>query len=447
MRSIVYIPTDRLSVRAIESALAECAAVEQLGGAPPVLAVIEHTDADHVSEHSRCIAALRKDNAGTVIHVTREAWGNWLASLLNGVSADTDRLKRLLDPSAVAYGAGPNKAALLASALGAEVLHRRDSDLVVDQRPGGPALPIALERAAIGGRLAAVETVVNIESAKPDDHPKTVQFVASSYFGDPPHDRRNLLSVDPNLVVELELLANPGSSTSELTAEVDEYFVDEPGVRYDTDFYELDLTGRTELGVSCVADVFLDLPEMPITDTLGCDYFQKNLLYQLRRPVLFHSRKMQHVHIAGGARGSGPEAAIEYALRDLRYLILWRVWSRHNKGIRSDPNSFLTAEERLDGNVYAHGFEAALEEELPLLENLPAEYAGVYAKASAEAGLPLAEEFSAVAERVTADPREHLQHVADGILDFAWLTRLWPELIRSAADAGADGLGSGDVRT
>lgn len=409
----------------------------------PRLVVIEHREDEHVTEHADRLRRLRdKAGAGT-LHVTRAVWQEWLATVIESMDPsprDETRFRRLLDPEGVAYSAGPNKAALIAAALGADVLHRRDSDLAVMDRSAGPAFPGVLESRAIGRSIEAVDPIANVDRVPTDERVGIVGFVGSAYWGDPPHDRRALLAIDPDFVVQIERLSSPNSSPEELRAEVEEYFVTEPALRYDDDFYEVDLTGRTELGVSCIVRIFLQLPEMPIADTLGCDYFQKNLLYQLGRPVLFHSRKMEHRYTDGDARRNDLRATTAYGLRDLRYLILWRVWSEHNRTIRSDPTRFVRADQQLDTDAYASSFDAALEQVQPSLASVPEGFARIHDDAAARSSGETRARLMAIAEAARHARDDVIEDVALGVSDFTWLTRRWSQLVDAATQVGSAAL-------
>lgn len=434
MKGLLYIPTDRPCERAIASGAAECEAVTRYEE-PPALVVIEHVEGPHLAAHRAALRRVAHEQGLRTLHLTPQRWRAWLDRLLAGVAADaaeSDRLTALLDPTGVAYGAGPNKAALLAAALGVDVLHRRDSDLQVAEHDGRSAFPAVLESEAIARPASHAQPLANAGELSDQVRDRTVFFVGSSYWGDPPHDRRSLLALDPELVVRLEQLSSPGASLEELRADVERYFETEPTLRYDTDFYEIDMTGRTELGVSCLATVFRFLPEMPATELLGCDYFQKNLLYQLGQPVLFHSRKMQHRYTAAGARGAGVEAVVAYGLRDLRYLMLWRIWSRHNRTLRADPGRFAHGV-RLDVDAYADSLESALAAERDGLSDVAPRFAEIYDAAAAIASQPDAATFARLAETARRSAEQLVHDVAAAVESFGWLVRRWPQLIDAAA--------------
>lgn len=435
MIRVSYMPTNRPSVDAVRYAMQECALLHQSSGLEHMFILVEHDQSPHTDEHAEVLAQSAVEYQVPTLHVTTGLWEELLDQVLRelpGAEGHRERFLHLLSPSGVAYSAGPNKAFLIAAGLGVDTVHRRDSDHVPDLRDDGPAFPGVLESKAIGRLLGEVSPVTNLASARVDRSSEPVYFVGSGMFGDPPHDRRDLLSLDARYVAQIEQLSSPGSSLDDLLEEVHNYFVDEPATRYDNDFYELDRTGRTELGVSCLWRVFLELPEMPIRDTLGCDYFQKNLLYQLGRPVLFHSRKMRHAYDPERADGFVLDRFVDYSLRDLRYLILWQVWSAHNRFIRTHVSEYLRPDGSLDASRYANGLATAADHILPDTAGIPESFADIYAAAAAKISGSQAERLLAVSNSARTLGPAAVQQVRQGIDDFVWLIERWGDLVSCA---------------
>ena len=296
------------------------------------------------------------------------AWQRILERILHNAGfdagfddGDRDKARELLTRQGVTYASGPNKAFLTAAALGVETLHRRDSDHLPDAEEGTARLPGIMEVQAIGRRVRDVAPLRSADSLTPQELDQEILFVGSGMFGDPAHDRRELIAAGEEFGVRILGLSSPWLSPEKRLRDVRGYFTSEASVRYEEDFFQVDDSGRTELGVSCLRRVFLNLPEMPIPDTLGCDYFQKNLLYQLSKPVMFQSRKMRHDHDAQRKQSTMAQF-VDYSLRDLRYIVLWPIWSRHNENLRNAPPTFVRADGSLDTAWYAGSFRQALAE-------------------------------------------------------------------------------------
>lgn len=436
MPRAIYIPTDRPSTQAIDAALEECRVLAESTGQEYLFLLVEHRDAPHVGLHAKQLANAA-GQAGSVraVHVTPSAWERYLSDVLAQAWDERDRarLTRLLSYPGVAYGIGPNKAALVAAALGIKVLHRRDSDHIPDHREDGIAFPGVLEALVIGRQLADVvpHAAVNEEGAR-----RRVRFVGSSMVGDPALDRRDLLMVDPRLVAAIHQLANPAATAEELRSAVRRNFTDEIATRYEHDFYRLDVRGDTEIGVSCMEGIFLQLPVMPLADTLGTDYVQKNLMYQIGWPVVFHSRKMVHRYAGGRSAREDVGAVTEYALRDLRYLILRRTRSAANEHLRTSPPVPPGDPDQLDLAAYADAWGAALSSEYPATLGMSEHYAAIYRSAAARAEGRQRDRLAAVARAAEELGSGANRDVAEGIADFRWLLGQWERLVGRAREHG-----------
>ena len=71
-------------------------------------------------------------------------------------------------PNGVAYGAGPNKAALLISSLDGSVMHRRDSDTQPLDLNKRKLYASEIEAMLLGKTLAQVSHVFHSEFIKPE---------------------------------------------------------------------------------------------------------------------------------------------------------------------------------------------------------------------------------------------------------------------------------------
>jgi uncharacterized protein DUF6271 len=430
-------PADRPCTEAIHNAVSECSLLRQHTAHDYIFLLAEHNGVAS-DEHADAIERASRRFAVGCVHLTPGRWDAILSKMLSpgsfSVSAQ-ERIRSLLAPRDVAYSAGPNKAFLVAAALGIGTLHRRDTDQVPDDRSGSTLFPGVLEAAAIGRPAGEVTPLAGTSAPAPSLLGRPVSFVGSSVFGDSGHDRRDLLTLGEEYVVRLERLARPAVPAGQLRSLVHDKFVTQPATRYDSDFYEVCDSTRTAIGVSCVRGIFRELPEMPILQTLGSDYFQKTLLYQLGRPVLFHSRKMRHCYDRERAANSDTGRAVAYALRDLRNLILLRVRSALNAAVREHPQAYLLPGGSLDAERYADGLLAASREELPAAEGIPREYAEVYACAAGFARGALAARLHAVAE--ASRRGDFVADVGRGVADYSWLIRRWRALVRAAPRAAA----------
>ncbi|MEV8510692.1 DUF6271 family protein [Dactylosporangium sp. NPDC051484] len=439
----LYVPTNRWSPDAIGHGLTECAQLREITGQKYLFMLVEHGGAETSAAHRTLLEQGVAEHDVPALHLTDAAWpavAHVLVAAAGLTGGDAGRAAALLDPRDLAYGAGPNKAFLVAAALDIDVLHRRDSDLVPDVVDGVPRYPGVLEAGAIGRPLRDVAGLLGAEAVPAALRDRRVDFVGSSYLGDAPQDRRDVLAAGLEHAVALQALTRPsGPATPGLADDVRDYFLAE-GQRYHPDDHlELDADAdRIELGVSCVQGVFRQLPEMPMIRTLGTDYRQRNLLTQLDAPVLFQSRKMRHVYGDERHVGRPVPGAVEYALRDLRLVLLWVASWRQRELIRAAPAAYLNPDGSLDAGRHADALRVALAETLPEIEAMPARFAAVYRNAAASTDGPLAARLGAVAKAASDRATDLVADVVRGVDDYCWLAERWPALVAAAPAAATE---------
>lgn len=434
MTRILYIPTNRPCLPAIGNGMTECSLMAEATGEEYVFVLVEHVDSPHVPDHAAVLAKEAAVSGIPALHLTVDAWERILERVLHNAGfddGDRDKARELLTRQGVTYASGPNKAFLTAAALGVDTLHRRDSDHLPDAEEGTARFPGTMEVQAIGRRVRDVAPLRSAGSLAPQELDQEILFVGSGMFGDPAHDRRELIAAGEEFGVRILGLSSPWLSHEKRLRDVRGYFTSEASVRYEEDFFQVDDSGRTELGVSCLRRVFLDLPEMPIPDTLGCDYFQKNLLYQLSKPVMFQSRKMRHDHDAERKQSTMAQF-VDYSLRDLRYIVLWPIWSRHNENLRNAPPTFVRADGSLDTAWYAGSFRQALAEKSLEAKGTARGFAEVFRDASRQGTGDSATRLSAVADAADELGDRVVDQVATGIEEFCWLIERWHALVEAA---------------
>jgi hypothetical protein len=431
---LFYIPTNRPCGESLSLYLEEVAHLASSQSAPVVFSLIESNDAPHVEDHGRTIAKAVGAYGISAIHLTLDRQRGFIEAVLETADLSAQEsadVRTLLMPSGVAYGAGPNKAALLAASLGAETLHRRDSDTVPLIHDGAPLYPSELEARYAG--LSFDQFRGEISTAFPVDEDPPLLFVGSDYAGDPAVDRMELAELSFELAVEHERLRHPAASRESLEQRVQRNYLERNPGLYERDQVEVDTIGATELGVSCCHRVFLYLPEMPLRATLGCDYFQKNLLYRLGWPVLYHNRRVGHRYSPDRDTRSSDDTFVAYNLMDARYKVLWRVWSRHNRQLEQQRAELLSSSDEtlIDTSVYADSFDVACQitpraELIGIVDELGVIYRRAFKLA------PGKFRYARLADILVATREQLVDEVVNGIADYTKLIRLWRRLIEAS---------------
>ena len=456
---LLYVPTHRPALDSVAAYVRETAFLSRLTRAPVAFALVEAQDGPWVQAHAHLLYELGQELNLDTYHITAEWFEGWLRVLLEELElpqAQADYFMRLLHPPGLAYGAGPNKAALLGAALGARVLHRRDSDTLPSRSAADvERYPVALELRAITRRLdqirlrrpngdrdargappgrSSLPPVQLQDQPEPSATPPedVVHLVATTYSGDPPVDHRALLEAGIEFPLRIEALSAPGQSAVELAAELQESLVAEPARNYPEDFLELDETGRVEMGASCSADLWRAIPELPMVDTLGSDDVVKNLLNVLQHPVIFHARKVLHRYDAERAAAK-PDNIASYALCKLRQILLSRVLLSGAEGAQS---SGLALDSTLLRELFARARAAV---DPAQLRDVIAEFARVHATAANRTTGRVRDGLVSAAQAVERAGGQLIDQVLSGIDDYTQLLDVWPGLIDVAARCGLTG--------
>ncbi|MFD7668422.1 DUF6271 family protein [Streptomyces sp. NPDC059788] len=422
---LVYIPTNRPFEAAFRSVVAEVAAVRKSSSDDVRLLVIDDCSPED-SRRNRDLTERAGREHGCDIHVlTPRDWQRLADEIVATAGlppADAAAARSALVKPTGSYGAGPNKAALVAAFTGAASLHRRDSDQLTGVDPRSGWSPLHVE-----SRL--------LDPAPGPVRPETAAYcVGSSLTGESTRDRRDLQHDDPDFARRIDDLSKPPPGAQRLPsvpAPVPGRITVGDGVRV-----ERDDTGTVEMGIAALRTVYEWIPEMPAVGVLGSDYFQKGLLYQLALPVLHHELRAHHVYEEWRAEQSDARHLGWYALAELRYSILRFHWNAFNEKVKAHRGQLLLADGGFDSPAYGELFLDALREGADRAARLPHTYVAIYKEAAATATGDVRDRLdvrvAALEGAVDSAPRD----IADAVEEFAGLVRLWPTLTSAAARTG-----------
>lgn len=171
------------------------------------------------------------------------------------------------------YGAVMNRIYLLATAFGYDVIHRRDSDTVLQKNC---PYPLELELKYIANKTSNGKSQVRI--------------VGSGYIDEWNLDIKDLIKGDDNKFnIFLDCLNIPKEQQKEYIA---------------TTYADCKKTFKSDIvlvnkktpeaGNFCVYELFKQFPCMPANNTLGTDYFTFKVAKALGWDIVFHERRVKH---------------------------------------------------------------------------------------------------------------------------------------------------------
>jgi Family of unknown function (DUF6271) len=442
--SLFYLPTHRYCSNSIRQLVREAAwAVSSGALRDATVCIIEHQlDSSATDRHREALLSSGTTRGMALVHFTEELKAAFVDRILAAAALPDHkrvRVREMLLPAGLSYGAGPNIAYLLASASRADLVHRRDSDIFFDGERAED-YPARLELLGMYGEWSTLPTFPGQE--RPPAPTEPVLVVGTGSFGAPTFDRRDLLTAGIEYLVKYQALGRPGVEVGDVASEAIDYIVEEPQRRYESDFFLFDEPGKIEMEACCLRGTFRILPEMP-NAILGCDYLSKDIARQAGLPSLYHSRKVHHVYDANRARQADDRALVWYYIRDLQYIQMGRVWRMHNERVRSKVERFLR-DGSLVAEAYAASFREAAEVMRSELVRVRVGAETVFRRASSVASGGSARRLRLLAIEVERLGPEIDEGVVTAVDDYCCLVETWSTLV-DAAVAGTETLQSAVV--
>ncbi len=430
-RRVVYMPTNRLCVSALRGRFAELAfAVDHNPETDIVFCLIENSvDATSSAQHAKILEDFARTSDIRVFHLTAASANNYISQLQNVVELDSaamDSIDRLLrPPDRVSYGYGPNIATLFALSLGAEYLHRRDSDVYLAEA-NQQAMPLEQEIRYTGSEVRDAPTLRNAGAWS-----DTIAIVGTNTYGDATIDRAELIEAGADHLYDLQSLGRPGASRWDVAGEASEYLIVEPSVRYRSDFVALDYRNRVEMEAFCIAIAEQQCPEMP-SDVIGCDYINLNLSRDLLKAIVYHSRKMVHRHEDDRRGRTSRNEFVDYALRDVNYLQMGRIFERVSKHVRHEAEQTAAS---FSLEHFGDLISRAVADRHEAVQDVRLGAADVYLRASHEARCSDGgrEILGTVAKRILERGAQLDEHIERELETYCELLRLWPALTAAAS--------------
>lgn len=421
---LVYMPTNRACGAAIDAVLDECSVLPRDVKARTALLIIDDCSTEIAAANLASVEAAAIPQGIRVWILDRTSW----TAILNNMAQQTvwpdDQdgllLSALVKPGG-SYGAGPNKASLIAAGLRCVTVHRRDSDQLptVDRLHQQSSL-----RVEISGLTGGF--------ASPQRAPAAC--VGSSLTGQPTRDRRDLRACGDDLADQLDRL----SHLDEQQIRFPRLIITDPPVRISVGGIDaVDDNGRVEMGIAAIHTVHEWIPEMPAVGILGSDYFQKGLLYQLALPVLYHPLTAHHVYEAHRElQGSDTQLAF-YAVAELRYAVLRRIWNEFNQNLMAERSSLTPPPGgQLDGGRYADILRGTVSAQRDAVEALPDRFVDVYRTALGRVtdDIELRRRLERRITLLEAHADTAVDYVVASFHEYAALSAAWARIVEAARE-------------
>lgn len=285
MKHSYWIPTNRDIKKCLESYLEEIEYCQKKYQMNIPVFILDSGNEKCEKNNLETIIKLRKERPEVVIYyIPFEVQKKLIGHILEVSGLSKEKYQDCFIPERVNYGAVMNKIYLLAAALQYDVIHRRDSDTVLQEN-----CPYPLE--------IEIENIGKINSNFDSD--RKVAIVGSGYVGEWNLDIKEFVIGNNALFCTfLSCLNIPDEGHEDFMKET--YEDCEKYFKEDVFQYVMgEETKMPEAGNFSIYRIFKDFPCLPADYTLGSDYFTFKMAIALEYPVIFHERRVFHTYHEG----------------------------------------------------------------------------------------------------------------------------------------------------
>jgi hypothetical protein len=322
MRKVcLTLPTTRECAATISAMADEAAYAAAHFGVEVHFLILDSTGPDTFAGHATAVDAVRGRPDVVLWHLDEAAQRTFLREVIRGSGiGEPELMLDLMLPPDNSYGACTNRAFLLASALGCDSVHRRDSDSRYQAGHGTPAYPIHHELMSLGKRAADAADGVSATILDPAHADQPVVMVGSSFVGELSVDIGEIYELNPDVYYDVVSLWAPRDwSEAEKRKLVDESFkgADAP---FSHDRSTLTIVDPMTVDMHNIAfcQVQEQIPLLPARNTIGSDYFLIHVVYDARLPGVQHNRNIVNFHTPERKTESG---FIAYQTRLVKFFL------------------------------------------------------------------------------------------------------------------------------
>jgi hypothetical protein len=320
-RICLTLPTNRECVATISAMAEEAAYAATRFGVEVHFLILDSTDWDTFARHAKAVDAVRGQPNVVVWHLDEAAQRSFLREVIrrSGVGKPGLMLDLML-PAENSYGACTNRAFLLASALGCDSVHRRDSDSRYQVLHGAPVFPIHHELMSLGKTAAEAANGVSETILDPALADQAVVMVGSSFVGELSVDIGEIYALDPGVYYDIVSLWAPGDlPEAEKRKLVDESFRGADAT-FTHDRSTLTIVDPMTVDMHNIAfrRVQEEIPLLPAKSTIGSDYFLIHVVYNAKLPGVQHNRNIVNFYTPERRTESG---FIAYQMRLVKFFL------------------------------------------------------------------------------------------------------------------------------
>jgi Family of unknown function (DUF6271) len=428
-RICLTLPTNRACTPALEPIRAEAAYAARQFDVEVHLLILDSADRRTFAEHAAAVGAWPATPGVVVHHLDEAAQREFLERVIERAGvAEPELVLDLMLPADLSYGACTNRAFLIASALGCESVHRRDSDSSYQLQYGEPVFPIRHELGSLGRRAADARDGVTETALDPAHEQKPVVLVGSSFVGELSVDISEIQQLDPEVYYDIVSLWAPREwPEREKRQLVAESFTGAGTGAFVQDHSVLTIVDPMRIDMCNISfhQVHEQVPLPPATSTIGSDYFLMHLVHDAGLPGVLHNRNIVNFYTPERRTDSG---FASYQLRLTKFFLSMLYFNAVYQRMAEAGAALLDDRHRLRASVVAELVRESAgldrEENLQRLDSLDRSYR------------KLGGRYAEFADVLAARRQRLLDEAQRDIEDFALLIEVWGPLIRAGRVVG-----------
>ena len=429
-RICLALPTNRSCTDTIAALHAEAAYGAATFDVEIHVLILDSSDPHTYAAH-RAVVDTLAEVPNVTVHLLDEAAQQVILDAAIRASGldEPERIRTLMLPDGVSYGACTNRAFLIAAALGCESVHRRDSDSSYQSAHGRPVFPIHHELGGVGLRAAEVTGLVTESTLDPAHAERTVVIAGASFVGELSVDIGEIERLDNDVYHEVVSLWAPGDWSEEQKRElVVESF---RGAGLDPFVHDHSVLGLVDpmrvdmCNIAFHRDAYERVPLLPALDTIGSDYFLMHAIHDAGLPGVLHNRHIVNYYTEERRTDEG---FVAYQLRFAKFFLSMLYLNFIYERMAEAGPALLDEHDRLRTEAIADlARRSALLDpaenrwRLDVIERCYRKLGGRYAD---------------FAESLERRGPELIERARVDIEEFALLIEVWPTLVRGARARG-----------
>lgn len=288
---LFVIPTHRLCKKAVVSSLEEAVILKEQKKEVKIL-VLDNGKKEIFQENKKAIDNMQKYGID-IYHFGMENIKKLINLIHKYCDISVDELMEMLYPDKIDYGKIFNLLYLVSILVGAECIHRRDSDCFANELTEDK-YPIQVEKQFLGKYVNEIKNVEIQEKIEYDDDEK-IYIVGGDYVGNWDLDTQVVNEANPDAMKYMMSICGISEETIEhqfsMKYEEQEKYNELPVL---SNVFEV--SQSPECGNISMCEIYKYIPNFVGENGMGFDNHTYFIGFQVKLPIIYHFNSISHIH-------------------------------------------------------------------------------------------------------------------------------------------------------